>query len=120
MVKCCTPNGIRQYGRPFPHSGFLRVQHYDEKIAVLSKSGSTKEYTFQVNNGQELAMDVSFVTEAGPLNVWIAKDGERKNAVYERNNVQMSSFTVTVHEQGKYIIHLDADNHCGSYLFTRK
>ena len=91
-----------------------------KKSPSYQKFGGTKEYTFQVNDGQKLAMDVSFVTEAGPLNVWIAKDGERKNAVYEGNNIQMSSFTVTVHEQGKYITHLDADNHCGSYLSTRK
>jgi hypothetical protein len=80
----------------------------------------SKEYSFQIKGNQKHIISISVVTETGSINVWIAKDGDSKNAVYERNDIQMSSFAITIHEAGKYIIHLDANSHHGNYLFTWK
>ena len=42
----------------------------------------------------------------------LAACGSEK-AVYEGDDIQTSSFTVTNHESGMYIIRWDANNHCG-------
>lgn len=35
------------------------------------------------------------------------------------NDIQISAFTITIYKSGRFIIHLDADNHRGSYLYMK-
>lgn len=49
--------------------------------------------------------------------MYIAKDGDRENAIYEGNDIPTSEFTVSAKEAGDYIIWIEASNFAGEYSF---
>ena len=77
-----------------------------------------RETEIKVDEDEPVDVLVDFVTEDGTIDAYISKDNDKVSCDYEGHDVQTSSFTVTLSEQGTYTIRVDADAHKGSYLFS--
>ena len=77
-----------------------------------------KQTEIKVDEGETVDVFVDIVTDDGTINAYISKDNEKDNCDYEGQDIQTSSFTVTLSEPGTYAIRVDADDHKGSYSFS--
>lgn len=77
-----------------------------------------KETQINVKEGRPVEITVSFVTEKGAIDAYIAKENNTKNCSYEGHTIPTSSFTVKLKEEGSYTIRVNAKNHSGSYSFS--
>lgn len=98
----------------------VETDNSSEKAMKYQKFNGYKTYTFKADEGEEVTVAVSVTSESGSLSAYIAKGGDKANAVYEGNGIPTSEFTVTISESGTYTIRVDAENHKGSYSFKIK
>lgn len=77
-----------------------------------------KKAKLTVKEGETVEVQVSFVTQSGELEAYIAKDDDYVKSVYMGNNIQTSSFVVTISQPGEYTIKVTAKKHSGSYSFS--
>lgn len=68
-----------------------------------------------VTPGEEVVVKVNVVTEGGSLTVYIAPESDPKDYVLESHDLPTSQFTVTLSEEGEYLLLIEADDHKGSY-----
>lgn len=81
--------------------------------ATYDKFDGYKKTTLEVESDEEKTVNVDIETKKGELDLTITdEDG---NAVYEEEDLETSTFDVTLDKEGKYTIRVDADNHSGSY-----
>lgn len=85
---------------------------------TYKKFSGYKETNITVKDGEPIKVDVNIVTKDGTINAYIAKDDDKTNCSYEGNDIQTSTFTVTLSDPGKYTIRVDAKDHSGSYEFS--
>lgn len=76
-----------------------------------------KKRSFQVGENETVKIRVSVEKRDGVLNVYIAKDGDKENAIYKGEDITTSEFIVSAKEAGDYIIWIEADNFEGEYSF---
>ncbi len=98
----------------------IEVNTHTKMSMSYEKFKGYKETEITVKEGESVVVSVEIVTESGSINAYIAKDNDKKNCSYEGNDIQTSSFDVTLSEAGKYTLRVDADNHKGSYSFSWK
>ncbi len=110
LTGCTKGSGIIKNGSELNTSTKMSMM-YDE-------FNGHKETQINVIEGQPVDVTVSFVTEKGSINAYIAKDNNTKKCSYEGHAIPTSSFTVTLKEQGIYTIRVDAKNHSGGYSFS--
>ena len=83
-----------------------KTKNPDSYILEIEKMNGTDEHTLSLKSGDKLA--VEFVTEKGSLEMKITSpSGE---IVYEGNGTEATNFTLTVNEDGNYVIFVKADN----------
>ena len=83
-----------------------KTKNPDSYILEIEKMNGTDEHTLSLKSGDKLA--VEFVTEKGSLEMKItAPSGE---IVYEGNGTEATNFTLTVNEDGNYVVFVKADN----------
>ena len=81
--------------------------------ATYEKYDGYKKTTLKLKSDEEKTVNVDIETKNGELDLTITdEDG---NAVYEGDNLETSTFDVTLDKEGEYTIRIDADNHSGSY-----
>lgn len=90
----------------------------NEKSMRYQMFNGVKEYQFEIEEGKPVSVEVTIDSQGGTLDAFIAKDGNQANAVYTGNAIPTSHFTVDIEEAGKYLIHLSAEKHRGSYTFN--
>lgn len=76
-----------------------------------------KQTTLTVKD-EPVDVTVSFVTESGTLDAYIAKDNDTAHCSYQGENVPTATFVVTLSEPGKYTLRVDGEKHVGSYSFS--
>ena len=70
-----------------------QIRDSDTSMAMTyEKLNGYREVQFTVNEGQFVTVYISFVTKSGELDVYIAKDNDKSNAVYIRKDVASTSF----------------------------
>lgn len=77
-----------------------------------------KERSITVDANETLIITVTVETVSGLLDAYIAKDNNTDDCSYQGNDIQTTSFTVTLSQAGRYTIRVDADNHRGSFSFN--
>lgn len=83
-----------------------KTKNPDSYILEIEKMNGTDEHTLSLKSGDKLA--VEFVTEKGSLEMKITSpSGE---IVYEGNGTEATNFTLTVNDDGNYVIFVKADN----------
>lgn len=85
---------------------------------TYKKFSGYKETNVTVKEGEPVKIDVNIVTKDGTISAYIAKDDDKTDCSYEGNDIQTSTFTITLSDPGKYTIRVDAKNHSGSYEFS--
>ncbi|MEG2814259.1 MAG: hypothetical protein RSA79_06630 [Oscillospiraceae bacterium] len=85
---------------------------------TYDKLSGYKATEINVKKGQSVEINVNIVTDGGTLNAYIAKDNKKEDAVYNGEELKTSEFNVTLSEEGKYTIRIDAEDHSGSYAFV--
>jgi uncharacterized cupredoxin-like copper-binding protein len=73
------------------------------------------EEPIHVAKGEEVVVKVDIVTEDGSITVYIAPESDPKDYVLESHDIATSQFTVTLSEEGDYLLRIEADDHKGSY-----
>lgn len=83
-----------------------KTKNPDSYILEIEKMNGTDEHTLSLKSGDKLA--VEFVIEKGSLEMKITSpSGE---IVYEGNGTEATNFTLTVNEDGNYVVFVKADN----------
>lgn len=82
------------------------------------KFSGQKQTTLKVNEGENLVIKGSVVSEEGSLNVFIKnKDDDAMDYVFQQNDIPTSDFIIKITESGKYVLCVKGENHKGSYVF---
>lgn len=68
-----------------------------------------------VGEGEEVVVRVRVITEGGSLTVYIAPEADPKDYVLESHDLPTSQFTVTLSEEGDYLLQVEAKDHKGGY-----
>ena len=82
------------------------------------KFNGYKERVIEVKEGKPIIVTVNIVTKSGSIDAYITRDNDIDNSSYEGHDIQTTKFSVTLSEQGRYTIRVDANNHSGSYSFS--
>lgn len=83
-----------------------KTKNPDSYILEIEKMNGTDEHTLSLKSGDKLA--VEFVIEKGSLEMKITSpSGE---IVYEGNGTEATNFTLTVNEDGNYVVFVKATN----------
>ena len=83
-----------------------KTKNPDSYILEIEKMNGTDEHTLSLKSGDKLA--VEFVTEKGSLEMKITSpSGE---IIYEGNGTEATNFTLTVNEDGNYVVFVKATN----------
>lgn len=77
-----------------------------------------KEREIIVDSNETLIISVAVETISGKLDAYIAKDNNTEDCSYQGNDIQTTSFTVTLSQAGSYTIRVDADHHNGRFSFN--
>lgn len=81
--------------------------------ATYDKYDGYKKTTLKVKADEEKDVNVSIVSNEGEIDLKITQ--EDGTVVYQGDNIDTSSFVVTLDKEGKYTIRIDAKDHSGSY-----
>lgn len=73
------------------------------------------EEPIHVAKGEEVVVKVDILTQDGSITVYIAPESDPKDYVLESHDIATSQFTVTLSEEGDYLLRIEADDHKGSY-----
>ena len=95
---------------------YMKITAYQSNGGRQVRNG-TERREFQVEEGSAITMTVTVEQKAGFLAIWIAKDGKRKNAVFDESDMVSSTTEVSITESGNYIIWIEAADFEGSYSF---
>ena len=93
------------------HSPSHYAMHYE-------RFSGYKEIELEVKENEPRVVDVDVVTTKGTLSAWIANRDNLEKPSYEGRNIPTSTFTVTLSEPGTYTLHVEGDNHTGSFSFS--
>lgn len=80
------------------------------------KFSGDKDKEITLEEGETLDILVDIVTKEGIIDVSIMDDNEVY--IYEGNDLQTTSFTVTLSEPGEYTLKVEAKDHKGSFSLT--
>ena len=83
-----------------------KTKNPDSYILEIEKMNGTDEHTLSLKSGDKLA--VEFVIEKGSLEMKMTSpSGE---IIYEGNGTEATNFTLTVNEDGNYVVFVKATN----------
>jgi hypothetical protein len=89
------------------------------KISMIYEEfNGYKEKQIRVKENEPIIVAVNIVTESGSIDAYIAKYNDTDNCSYEGHDIETSSFSVILSEQGDYTVRVDAKKHTGSYSFS--
>lgn len=90
-----------------------RVKNPDCYILQFEKMNQKDSHQFILSEGNAISADYSI--DKGNVTITIGKDGEKP--IYSGSDIKKDSFSVTVPEDGTYIVTIDA-KHAAGYIMT--
>lgn len=98
------------------YSTFMSKEHNtgSEFSMEYGKFDGYKNKTVNVDKETEFSVQIS--SESGQIDMKI--EDKSGNVFYQGNDIPTSNFTVTVKEQGEYILTVHGHGHSGSYKVT--
>lgn len=77
-----------------------------------------QEFYLKTDNDREVNLNIDFTTISGKVDIYIYKNSDENNDVYNSLDVQTSNFNVKLPSSGGYTIKIKGLEHNGGYKLT--
>lgn len=78
----------------------------------------TEQGCFQVEEDKPCTVGLYIKTREGHMNVYIAKNGDQSQAIYDKKDITSEDTTIEVTEPGDYKIMFEAENFVGDHSYS--
>ena len=82
------------------------------------KFNGYKQTKIKVQKDQPVEVKVDIESNSGTLDAFIRREDDENDFAFRGSDIKTSSFTVTLTNEGTYILRVDAKKHSGSYKFS--